>query len=342
MANSIQQCRNTFFLLSGEKSTLNQAELRALVEIYDRKARFEKIGERVFVVSGKFNPNIIVKRGAYVNAGGLLLTQCKMEDMERSINSIAFEEFIDDSKIFSASVFNLSNKPLSEKVEIIIGSAVKRRIPKAKVSLTNPKQIVTGIISNANLIIGITDYMNKKGWVLRRPRTRPFFHPSILYPKFARGLVNLSRIKEREILLDPFCGTGSILIEASFIGANCIGIDISMKMCRGAMNNLMHYRLTTLGIINSNSLKLPIRQADAIATDIPYGRCASSRGLKTSNLLQEFISKAKDILPKGRYCIFVHPKTIRLDDLDGFEVKEDHEVYVHRRLTRAITVLKRK
>ncbi|MGQ9469484.1 MAG: DNA methyltransferase, partial [Nitrososphaerales archaeon] len=331
-----------FFLLSGERSTLPRAELTAIVETYDDKARFEMINERVIVVDGSFDLNKILKRGAYINAGAHLLIHCKIEDVERIINSIAFDEFMDDSVSFAASVFNLSNQPLSEKMEAIIGSSVRRRLPNAKVSLKNPQKMVIGIIANDNLLLGFADYMNRKSWKLRRPRARPFFHPSALYPKFARGLVNLSRVREGEILLDPFCGTGSILIEASMIGINTIGIDISIRMCKGAMSNFKHYMLESLGIINSDALMLPIKNVNAAVTDVPYGRCASSRGIKTLNLLQEFISQAEAIIPKGRYCVIVHPNTIKLDGLDAFEVKERHEVYVHRALTRAITILRKK
>ncbi|MEM3078526.1 MAG: DNA methyltransferase, partial [Nitrososphaerales archaeon] len=231
---------------------------------------------------------------------------------------------------------------LSGKMEAIIGSAVKERLPKAKVSLKNPQNIVIGIIFGEHLLLGFTDYMEKRIWKSRRPRARPFFHPSALYPKFARGLVNLSHVKEGDLLLDPFCGTGSVLIEASIIGINTIGIDVSMKMCRGSMDNLKHYMLESLGVINSDALMLPIRNVDAIVTDVPYGRCASSRGIKTTNLLQDFILQADAIMPKGRYCIIVHPNTIELNNLDAFEVKERHEVYVHRSLTRAITVLRKR
>ncbi len=331
-----------FFLLSGEKSTLPQAELRAIVETYDDKARFEIINERVMIVDGRFDLNTILKRSAYVNAGGYLLTHCKIEDAEKIINSVAFDDFMDDSVSFAASVFNLSNQSISGKIEAIIGSSVKRRLPDAKVSLKNPQKMVIGIIFDDYLLLGFSDYIDRKIWRLRRPRARPFFHPSALYPKFARGLVNLSHVKKGEIILDPFCGTGSILIEASMIGIDTIGIDISMKMCKGAINNLKHYILESLGIINSDALMLPIKNVDAVVTDIPYGRCASSRGVKTPNLLKEFILQAEDTIPKGRYCVIVHPNTIKLDESDKFEVKERHEVYVHRTLTRAITVLRKK
>ncbi|MEM3584075.1 MAG: methyltransferase domain-containing protein [Nitrososphaerales archaeon] len=319
-----------------------QAELRAIIETYDNKASFEIVNERVIIVDGTFDLNIVLKRSAYINAGAHLLTYSKLKDAERTINAIAFNEFMDDSVSFSASVFNLSNQHLSGKIEAIIGSAVKRRLPNAKVSLKNPNKMIVGIIFDDNFLLGFTDYINeKRGWGLRRPRARPFFHPSALYPKFARGLVNLSRVKEGELLLDPFCGTGSILIEASIIGINTIGIDISMKMCKGAMNNLKHYMLDSLGILNSDALKLPIEKVDAIVTDVPYGRCASSRGINTLNLLEDFILKANSIIPKGRYCVLVHPNTIKLSNLDGFELKERHEVYVHKNLTRAITILRK-
>lgn len=331
-----------FFLLSGERSTLPQAELRAIVETYDDKARFEAINDRVMVVDGRFDLKTILKRSAYANAGGNLLTHCKIENAEKSIKAIAFDEFMEDSVSFAAYIFNLSDQHLSGKMEAIIGSAVKERLPKAKVSLKNPQNIVIGIIFGEHLLLGFTDYMVKRIWKSRRPRARPFFHPSALYPKFARGLVNLSHVREGDLLLDPFCGTGSVLIEASIIGINTIGIDVSMKMCRGSMDNLKHYMLESLGVINSDALMLPIRNVDAIVTDVPYGRCASSRGIKTMNLLQDFILQADAIIPKGRYCIIVHPNTIELNNSDAFEVKERHEVYVHRSLTRAITVLRKR
>ncbi|GAH56289.1 unnamed protein product, partial [marine sediment metagenome] len=62
-------------------------------------------------------------------------------------------------------------------------------------------------------------------------------------PKIARALVNLSGVKEKELFLDPFCGTGGILIEAGEIGARVIGIDVQGKMVRGAEENLGFYGL---------------------------------------------------------------------------------------------------
>ena len=329
-----------FFLLSGENNTLPIGELKALLELYDCNSTFQKITNRLFIVEGRIDPNLIVQRGAHVLFGGMLITYCKKEDMFRILNSLRFEEFINKSTIFSALVFNLSNKDISKNFESIIGSAVKSKVPDAKVSLKNPNKTIMAIITNEKVIFGITDHKKKKGWHSRRPRIRPFFHPSVLYPKFARTLVNLSRIKENETLLDPFCGTGSVLIETSLIGANMIGIDLSIKMCQGTLNNLKYYQLETLGIINSDSTKLALKNIDAIVTDIPYGK-STSINMEITNLLSNFINHVKYILAKNKYCVIVHPLTVRLDVMDGFELKEKYEIFVHRSLTRVITILKR-
>ena len=67
-----------------------------------------------------------------------------------------------------------------------------------------------------------------KRFVARVPKNKPKRHPAMLKPKLARLLVNLTGAKKQ--LLDPFCGTGSILIEAGVLGLKPLGSDIDPKM----------------------------------------------------------------------------------------------------------------
>ncbi len=46
----------------------------------------------------------------------------------------------------------------------------------------------------------------------RKVTHRPFSLPISLHPKLARALVNLARVPMGGVLLDPFCGTGGILL----------------------------------------------------------------------------------------------------------------------------------
>ena len=48
----------------------------------------------------------------------------------------------------------------------------------------------------------------------RKVGERPFFSPISLHPRYARALINLTGVKNGGTVLDPFCGTGGIVIEA--------------------------------------------------------------------------------------------------------------------------------
>ncbi len=47
------------------------------------------------------------------------------------------------------------------------------------------------------------------------------------HPQMIRALMNVIKIKEGEVLLDPFVGSGTAVLEAQILGVNGIGIDIS-------------------------------------------------------------------------------------------------------------------
>lgn len=54
-------------------------------------------------------------------------------------------------------------------------------------------------------------------------------YPARLHPATARVLVELvgSRMREGEALLDPFCGSGTTLVEARWLGYPAVGIDLN-------------------------------------------------------------------------------------------------------------------
>lgn len=47
------------------------------------------------------------------------------------------------------------------------------------------------------------------------------------HPQMIRALLNIMQIKEGEIVLDPFVGSGTAALECQLLGINFIGIDIS-------------------------------------------------------------------------------------------------------------------
>ena len=57
-------------------------------------------------------------------------------------------------------------------------------------------------------------------------------------PKLAQIMLNLAQVKEGQLILDPFCGTGVILQEALLMGCRIIGSDFNEKQVQNSKNNL--------------------------------------------------------------------------------------------------------
>ena len=73
---------------------------------------------------------------------------------------------------------------------------------------------------------GITVYIPETEAFKERSTERPFVTSGIsLSSRLARLLVNIAGVSKGQVLLDPFCGSGTILGEALLKGADCIGID---------------------------------------------------------------------------------------------------------------------
>lgn len=61
----------------------------------------------------------------------------------------------------------------------------------------------------------------------------------MLPPKLAQIMINLSGAKANDIILDPFCGSGTILTEAMLMGCkNLIGSDVSPKATQDTEKNI--------------------------------------------------------------------------------------------------------
>ncbi len=73
----------------------------------------------------------------------------------------------------------------------------------------------------------------------QRGMRRPFAGSGMaLSPRLARTLVNLSGLSKGETLLDPFCGSGTIISEGALLSLNCIGLDASHTRVAQARRNL--------------------------------------------------------------------------------------------------------
>ena len=169
---------------------------------------------------------------------------------------------------------------------------------------------------------------------------RPFSLPISLHPKFARALVNLSRVPMAGRVLDPFCGTGGILWEAAAIGLRPAGLDRDRNMIVGCRRSAIGAKVE-VGLAVADAGRLPVRaQAiHGVATDPPYGRAASTRGEPIDQLYARFFDAMREILPSRAHLAVVLPNEalIRAAE-DRFERIEVHALRVHRSLVRHFCV----
>ena len=155
-------------------------------------------------------------------------------------------------------------------------------------------------------------------------------------PRMARALVNLSRARSGECLLDPFAGTGGILIEACLIGILGLGIEVQTQIVKGSSSNMAGLNCN---LIAGDAKRLPLQEAsiDSAVMDIPYGRSAKIEAQTRERLLEECLPELRRVIKPARYMVIVADWPI--DDFlskSGFKILEKHIDRVHRSLTRHI------
>jgi tRNA G10 N-methylase Trm11 len=98
---------------------------------------------------------------------------------------------------------------------------------------------------------------------------KPFNISSSLPNRLSRALVNLVRLQARS-LLDPCCGTGSILLEAQSLGIQAYGADQNKKMVGMARENLRYFGYDAR--VEHADARTYQQSVDVLVTNLPYGR----------------------------------------------------------------------
>ena len=231
-------------------------------------------------------------------------------------------------------------KPGADVVEREVGRILFRRGFKA--DLENPEIILRAIITGGKIILGqeVTE-TDRSSYEARRPHLKPFFHPGVLMPRMARALVNLSLARPGERLLDPFAGTGGILVEACLIGIEGIGIEVQKRLVKGAVCNVQGLDCC---LMTGDAKRLPFKDAsiDAAVLDIPYGRSALIEAASKEDLLVGGLAELCRVLKPGKRMVLVADSSVESQlETAGFEILQEHTDRVHRSLTRHIFVAKR-
>ncbi|RME52396.1 hypothetical protein D6783_04710 [Candidatus Woesearchaeota archaeon] len=93
----------------------------------------------------------------------------------------------------------------------IVGGAVKKELRGVNVSLSNPDVLLFLWICDGEAVLGV-DVVKVD---LSKRAYRVFLGSDWLKGSLASGVLELAEVKEGEVFLDPFCGAGTLCIEAA-------------------------------------------------------------------------------------------------------------------------------
>jgi tRNA G10 N-methylase Trm11 len=311
-------------LLSGEETTIPVAEAKALFLAYDSESTFVERSRRLLIAESDADPAVIGSRIAFARRVGRLVS-----------DSAEAREALRGRRISFRPFDLVPGLPPADPERYLAGL-------DAEIDLESPELELTLVRGDEEFLAISSPSSMMQAWSLRRPRKRVYFHPSAIFPKLSRALVNLSRCKEGDLFLDPFAGTGSIPIEASIVGARVVAADESQRMVRGALSNMIQFGQQWAGVVRGDATSSPITRVDAVATDVPYGRASSTRGRDTREVIDLVLPVFSGILRRSAFLVLMHPKEVEVASSSNFELVEEHHLHVHKLLTRAITVLRRR
>ena len=351
-------------ILSQENETLPKAELLARLQTLNIKHEIINEYPGVIELNVDADKKEIITLGSHLGYTHEILetlSKTTPEKLEEEIKKINWKNNIKDS--FKVRVKRMGNGEVDkDKIERNIGGYIKQDT-QMKVSLDNavntiklvytkPKTITNEfkeervIGYNKVIISKLLIQQDKKHFFDNKPHKRPYFHPGSMSPKLALCMVNLAHVHNGDTVLDPFCGTGGILIEAGALETTLIASDLEKCMYEGTKLNLAHEGFKNYKVYWEDVRELEIEETvDAVAMDPPYGISTTLAGVETKKLYTEALIAISKHLKDDGYICMASPHYIDLYEVvekTPLKIIEQHRIRMHKSLTRIITVLNKK
>ncbi|MGY5879049.1 MAG: methyltransferase domain-containing protein [Candidatus Thorarchaeota archaeon] len=336
-----------FAYVSGEHVELAKAEVEVLLKQFSIEKEYAWFGRLARIVMPSDPTDFLLERAALVLHAGIILYESNsVDDIIQGISDDEWLTHITEQDDFSVKTLGVSKKndlDIRLQIERDLGAHIKRATC-ATVNLRSPSVQIQVLIMPERILI-CKSYASKLRVLLRgrEPGKKEFFHPSMMNSSLARVMCNLAGVRIGDTVLDPFCGGGGILCEASHIGASVIGIDLSWKLLVGARMNLNEIGLN-YSLIQGDTQHLPINSVNRIVSDPPYGRASSTRGNIATKLVESLLKDADSILQsKGECMCLCCDSEMKLSQIvqdAGLTVARQLSMRVHSGLVRDILIVR--
>ena len=306
---------------SGWHSSLFRAEIKALtgpIEVIHPRVLYIPLTDSTLT---KLSRAALLDDVLSLSARYWVYSEPSQEDLTKTIAewaqlNLPEGSFVVRARKLGTGIRGFSRSEIESEVGALITSDTN------PVNLDNPENVISVVIAGPedgpmhrddigqNSPI-VTWGLQQPGWQRdsyagRAPTDRPFFQPVSLDPKQAKLMISLAHRREFETntVVDPFCGTGGIAIEAALQGITVLASDLDPRMVKGTQKNLewagTSASVETCGVSDIASL-WGSKSDCAFVFDPPYGRSSWKSG-DGVELLLEALSAAREIDPNGSVC----------------------------------------
>jgi tRNA G10 N-methylase Trm11 len=287
-----------YFFILGTNPTLSLAELTAVFN----NGKFSLIQKNIAILETDQNlKNELIKKIGGTIKFGLIHNELASFNTKNILQSAA--AFSVTEKYESKFNFGISHYGKSKINLKVLGMEFKKLLKQSNINsrwVISREPTLSSVVVEQNKLVtdkGVEIVMiefNKKLFLGKTIAVQPFKELSfrdygrparddrsgMLPPKLAQIMINLSGAKLENTILDPFCGSGTILTEAMLMDyKNLIGSDISNKAVSDTKTNIEwvknNFQLPAFNfqLINTSAIEISKQikpnSVDAIVTE-PY------------------------------------------------------------------------
>lgn len=312
--------------LSAEHDTLPLAELRAVLDVAG--GRVERVDGAVAIVETP-DPAFLAGRLALAHT---LLEHWWSGPTSAAATALKGREAGGTFAVRPRSISGAQPDVSLTKLARALGSALR-----GKVDLRAPEVDVRVLLASEAHVGRLVAEVDRRAFDARHVKHRAHFAPVSLHPRYARTLVNLARVRAGDRVVDPFCGTGGLVVEAGLVGAQVLASDIDPRMAEGT-----RAELTRVGVAGARvevrdigELSDFARGVDVVVSDPPYGKSSTTNREPMDDLYARFVAAAHEALPRGGRLAAIFPTAERRARAAGrLRLVEAHDQRVHRSMTR--------
>jgi len=320
-----------YLFVLGRDPELSKIEIESFLESKNLNFEILDADKNIAVIKlDKFENKLLNSLGGVIKIAEVISNTDRTEDIEDNLNKINLYSGKKNKIIYSVSGFktdldgfvheylkeyfkDLKIKAMFKK-EFKPSSSIKRDLLNEGLEIVIYKNLI-------GRVVAVSDPLELKRRDLGRPSVE---HVKTISLRLAKILINLSKARDGELLLDPFCGNGTILQEALLRNINVIGVDNDVNSIKQSKDNLewlkKNYNIKNkynLIKLDARKISSVINKVDAVVTEpymgpyirkLPTVKEAHNLVLELSDLYSSVLKQAKDLLISGKRIVIVIPR----------------------------------